>query len=256
MNHNYDFEDDIVITPADIIVLKDLDVEYQLAAIERITKLHLKYKLDLDEEIKRREFIALNNEGKNNDWEVDWHIEAIHESIYADGALCLSFVGLIVPLIETIFVMFFKHIGKNWKDDMIMSFPRWQNLNKNDFWDCRKFLNNEMKQESDIKEGILQLCECTRFNDYLAPKFSKILTILFKFRNNLFHNGMEWPINKRKEFQRLLNDMDCNQYFSFSTSAGEPWIFSMTDECINYCQSLVKDTYYSMNKYCMDNDLL
>lgn len=256
MSNNYDFWDDIVIVPEDIIVLKDLDVESQLHAIDKLKQLHFKYKSKLKDEIYRTKLQALNHHGDNNDWEVDCHIESIHNSIYAEGALCLSFVGLILPLTETMFVRFFKHLGENWAIDKIISSARWKVLNKKDLWDCSLFVNHQMKILPDIREGILQLCKDTGFSKYLNPEFSKMLTLLFKFRNNLFHNGMEWPLNKRKEFQKLLNDLEYNQFFRISTSDGKPWMFTMTDEYLDQCQRLVKESYYSMNKYCMDNALL
>lgn len=244
------------IGPEDIAVLKDLNFEFQLGAIEKLTQLHLKYRLELDEEIKRRELVARKCEGPNNYDEVEWHIEALYESTYVEGALCMSFVGMALPLIETIFSRFFMHLGENWKDDMDLSCPRCQKLRKKDFWDCRKFVNSELKILGDIREGILQLCVYTGFSNYLAPEFSKILTLFFKFRNNLFHNGTEWPLNRRKEFQNLLNDLEFNHLFLILTSGDEPWMFTMTDECIEYCEKLIRETYYAMNRYCLNNQLL
>jgi hypothetical protein len=57
-----------------------------------------------------------------------------------------------------------------------------------------------------------------------------------RYRNKMFHCGLEWPIEERRKFyNRIKNERWPENWLSFSKSGDEPWIFYLTDEFIKKC---------------------
>ena len=173
----------------------------------------------LQAQIERMEGIARSSIGEANDLAVDQHIELIHNSIYQDAAHSMAAVGMVAPLLESIFKHVFEQLGRK----------------KPERWLAKKI----MEMVNDESLGM---------REYMPKDLKLTLDALFLYRNKMFHHGLEWPQTQRKAFADRLSDWP-EGWFSSSTSDGEPWMFYMSGEFISHCLDTVEDVLRGLIRF-------
>ena len=181
------------------------DYESQLAAARRLLSQQDWAHTQLESEISQAGEFARKSSGEANDYAVDRHIELIHDSIYQSAAHSMAAVGMLAPLIESIFRRAFQCIG-------------------------------EELPTKDLVKRILRVIddESIGMSEYMPEKLKPTLEALFQYRNKMFHNGFEWPADERRKFDSNLSQWP-EGWFERSTSGSEPWMFYMTTMFISHC---------------------
>lgn len=102
------------------------------------------------------------------------------------------------------------------------------------FWDPH-FLYSASGGSKDFARGAVQLAESAGLLPLLPADFAVVADALFTYRNRIFHHGFEWPKGERLKFEKLIVDKGWPaDWFGRSTSAGEPWIFYMSNALIRH----------------------
>jgi hypothetical protein len=160
----------------------------------------------------------------------------VTDSVYQDAAHSMAAVGMLAPLIESIFCQSFDGLRRKIPAPNIVPFnshPRWQ-LSADGQWDCHLVWTKKGRRRTDIVEGILQLAEAIGLSTHLPGDLKATLQALFAYRNKMFHNGFEWPLLERERFQQRIADWP-SDWFRMATSAHRPWTFYMTETFIDHC---------------------
>ncbi len=184
----------------------DFDVDSQLIAIGGALQRNRKADEAQANEIKAIEEHARHLKGLRGEWAVDSWVDELHHSTYQSAAHSMSAVGMIAPLTETIFYQCFRGMGTQFFPDS-QSDPnhgRWSGPRAL-WWDCHSVLGDK-KPEKDIARGIVQLAEAVGLLPKLPADLQQTLAALFGYRNSMFHNGLEWPLEERQKFAKRLAD--------------------------------------------------
>ena len=222
------------------IVLPNLDYESQLKAINSLLSSHRKA-----DDIISKDINEITNYLKNythdhgdfyNQYLHDERGERIHSSIYQSAAHSMSAIGMLAPFIESIFYQAFYGIRESFykERELSITHPRWDH-GDNDKWDCH-YVWSKNTRRKDIVKGIIQLSEATGLLKHLPEDLEIMLTVLFSYRNKMFHCGFEWPIEERKKFStRIKKEKWPANWFNFATSDNEPWVFYLSSDFITHC---------------------
>jgi hypothetical protein len=89
----------------------DFDIDAQLAAIRPLLRQHLGASRAFDEEIARLEEHARRVTGAENERAAEEWSDRMHHSAYLGAAHSMAAVGMLAPLLETLFHESFKRIG-------------------------------------------------------------------------------------------------------------------------------------------------
>ena len=213
------YDTEIEISDYDLIMLYGADIDFdclsQIGAIRTLLSRQEHYEAALIDEIKRVEEIARNSAGPANQHAVDVHGELIHESFYQDVAHSMAAVGMLAPLIESIF----RAVIKNWSRGDIAK--------------------NIMKSIRDDDNGI---------QEYMPATLEATLDALFAYRNKMFHFGFEWPPDERRKFDMRLSEWP-SDWFGTVTSDGKPWMFYMSSLFITHCLDLAEDVLKGLARH-------
>jgi hypothetical protein len=218
----------------------DFDIDSQLDAIRYLLESHSKDRGELSEEIHRLDELSHKLEGIRNEFAVYEYIELAHHSVFLDASHSMAAVGMLAPLIETIFYRCFLGIGTKFFpiNNSTNNHPRWQH-SYDLFWDCHMIMagNNWRK---DLVKGIFNLSEAIDITKRWPSDLKLTLTALFAYRNKMFHNGFEWPVDERNSFKQLIaNENWPDNWFSEATTDGKPWILYLSEEFIDHCLSTI-----------------
>jgi hypothetical protein len=153
----------------------------------------------------------------------------------------MSAVGMLAPLIETIFYQCFQGIGKQFypATQPCKTHDRW-NASHGIQWDCH-FVVAKGRIHKDIVKGIFQLSDAVGLSERFPSDLKAVLSALFAYRNSMFHHGFEWPVEERERFaKRIHNEGWSKEWFSVATNNDNPWIFFMSDNFILHCDKTIE----------------
>lgn len=227
------------------LILQNLDYESQLRSIKSLLSSHEKadevVSKDIDEITKYLKNYIKEHDDLYQEYLHDERAYKIQTSIYQSAAHCMASVGMLAPFVESLFHQGFHGIREVFfkEKEMPNTHIRWAK-GGNDIWDCH-YVWSENNRRKDLVKGILQLSEAVGLLHYLPEKaeLELMLTVLFSYRNKIFHCGFEWPLEERQKFsKRIKKDNWPQNWFSFATSGGEPWIIYLNNEFV--CQCLEK----------------
>jgi hypothetical protein len=228
------------------LLLPDLDYDAQLRAIHNLLRLHRRASGELGEEIREIDAYARRSVGLRNERAVDEWLDRMHASVYQDAAHSMAAVGMLAPLVESIF-----HQALCGVRERVSSAPsnhdRWQHPGdkRRPEWDCH-FIWNGSKWEKDLVKGIRDLADAVGLSRHLPEDLMPKLQALFRYRNRMFHHGFEWPMDERENFCR--SDWP-DHWFSAATSGGNPWVFYMTDVFIDECVNSIAQTIEAIGAF-------
>jgi hypothetical protein len=231
------------------LVLRDIDVEAQLRAISDLLRRQQKTEQSLSVQIKEASEIAKRTHGFLNEQAIDDYITHLHESTYQDAAHSMAAVGMLAPLIESIFHQSFDGLRHNFLEHSkvpLNPHPRWEWSGAAQ-WDCH-FVWSAKGSRRDLVAGIVQLAQAIGLFPHLPPDLTQTLQALFAYRNRMFHNGFEWPFVERERFQQRIRDWPAN-WFAVATSDNRPWIFYLTDTFIQHCLTTIDSVLSSVGGF-------
>jgi len=230
-----------LLEPCDYIIYNlkvDFDIDSQLLAIRGLLRRNRNADQSISDEIKSLEELSRHSKGVAADWACD---DKIFYSTYQDAAHSMSAVGMLAPLVETIFYQCFQGIGKQFypATQSCTTHERW-NAAHGIQWDCH-FIVAKGRVHKDIVQGIFQLSDAVGLSVRFPSDLKAVLSALFAYRNSMFHHGFEWPVEERERFaKRIQNEGWPSAWFSVATHNDKPWVFSMSDNFIQHCDKTIE----------------
>ena len=154
---------------------------------------------------------TLQTSGDEREWMVETHVELIHQSMYEDAARSMAAVGMLSPLIESLFKQLSSVLKREW--------PR----------------------RGDVVARIVELVEKEAITG-MPHSLDPTLKALFEYRNKMFHHGFEWPPSVRTAFAQRIADANWpSTWFDRAMDGPEPWIFYLSPEFITHCLGIIED---------------
>jgi hypothetical protein len=228
----------------------DFDIDAQLIAIRGLLQRNRDADESLQGEIKRIQDHANRLKGEAGEWAVDDWVDAIHHSAYQEAAHSMAAVGMLAPLVETIFCQCFQGIGRHLypSSHPPKTHDRWDSAHRIQ-WDCHLVVTHG-RVRKDIVQGILELSDAIGITTQLPSDLKKVLSALFVYRNRMFHHGFEWPIEKRDSFAKHIQNNEWpNDWFSIATTGDKPWIFVLSDNYIQHCIKTIEKVLQTIGDF-------
>jgi len=100
------------------LVLRDLDYDSQLAAIHSALREHRKADKVLRDELAEIEEQAKRTSGIRNEYAVDAWVDRVHSSVYEGAARSMAAVGMLAPMMESVFYQAFQGIRKQTHENL------------------------------------------------------------------------------------------------------------------------------------------
>lgn len=219
-----------------VLLLEDVDLEAQLLAIRSILRRHAEADAALQQEIEELARRAGEAQGEygihlQNSW-----VDEMHGTVFQDAAHSMAAIGMLAPLLESIFVGVFRGI----RDITPPATPvtptgrRAAFIADTKFWDPH-YVFGGPRREKDVVRGILQLVDSTGLTPHLPADYAQVLNALFKYRNKMLHQGLEWLPTERTSFERMIvSEGWPSDWFERSLTNGETWIIYMSDVLIRH----------------------
>lgn len=228
------------------IVLPNLDYDSQLIAIRHLLLNHENFDNELTDEIREVDDSLDNTCGARDDYIEHLHGERcdkLHSSVYQSAAHSMAAVGMLAPLMESIFFQSFIGIKK----EFFRESP--DTSQKCETWDCHLVWDNNNKRKN-LAEGIIQLSEAIGLRKYLPNNIERILKVLFGYRNKIFHCGFEWPFEERIRFNNRMKEENWpSHWIESATSGGEPWVFYLSRNFIWHCVEVIEQIIQAISHY-------
>ncbi len=221
-----------------LILLHEYDLEAQLLAIRNLLRRNRESDRELGAEIKELESAIRKSEGDYADYLQHTWIDRLHGSVFQDAAHSMSATGMLAPFVESLFVSLFKSLRDRVGDASVPSDAR-KTRSSDDYWDPH-YVFDERGRRKDIAKGITQLSHSTGLTPFFPCNFTDMLDALFIYRNKMFHNGFEWPLEERCKFERTLREKNWpSNWFRKSSSGDKAWIFYLSPEFIEQCLTMI-----------------
>lgn len=200
--------------------LPDIDYLAQLRAIRDLLDRHAE-----EERLATHRIQSINSTEPMRQQFVDEAVAEMHASVYQDAAHSMAAVGMLAPLVETIFRIAFLNIGARYDSLPAWTSPhgRLQRPGKTR-WDC-SLVFKDGKWVNGILEGVRELCDALELTTALPSEFWLRFDALVAYRNKMFHHGFEWPEKVREEFWTRV---ETSGFFTVATTNDRPWIVYMT----------------------------
>jgi hypothetical protein len=227
-----------------VVLLEDIDLEAQLLAVKSLLRRNARAGQELSREIEELGKRAGEVTGEygvhlENEW-----VDHLHDSVFQDAAHSMAALGMLAPLLESFLVATFAGIRDLAHPAIPVEPTGMRAAHRDDpvFWDPHYVFGLRTKRK-DIAEGVLQLADSTGLGPHLPGDFAQVVDALFKYRNKMFHHGLEWPKEERAKFERLIVEKGWpSDWFSRSTTNGEPWIIYMSEVLITHSLKRLDDT--------------
>ena len=174
----------------------------------------------LSDEISDSVEWARQSTGEATDIAVDYTVDLEEQSIYQEVAHSMAAVGMIAPFMEGVF----KDVFERMKEDL----PR-----------------------GDLAKNIFKVVKKRKLAPYLPAQFAPTMEALFRYRNDLFHWGFEWPAHIRQHFQDATSRWP-DGWFEVATEGAEPWMFSMSTAFINHCMKVAEEVPEGLQDFLID----
>lgn len=217
------------------MTLSDMDIALQVLAIREVLERNRVAGLDRAQEIETLAAHAREAVGSHAEHLVDLHIEGLHFSVYQDAANSAAAVAMLAPLLETVFVRMFSHLGKS-RTKVVDATSR-ETLTRADLWNPKLVFRSSGRAE-DLVSGIKQVSDMSGLTPLLPADYETVLKALFAYRNNMLHNSFEWPEARLRSFTGQAAQWPAT-WFSKSSRGNDPWIFYMGDAFVDRCLALV-----------------
>lgn len=218
------------------LLLPTLDWDSQILALKSMLRNNANALKASDDEIAKSKEYLQDYDGPHHSHYVDEHVNLLHHSVYSEATASMSAIGMVAPMIETIFCQSMSELGALYKLAGIEppAHKRWKrSIDSDQRWDAQWcFKSDPDANSNDLISGLKQISDATRLSEHIDTTTWKWIKAMLSYRNYMFHNGFEWPVDKRTEFQKRIEREGWGEYFSCSTTSDKPWIFYLEQETI------------------------
>ena len=205
--------------------LEEFNYDAQLVAINGLLHRQEIADQDLSDRIREADEAARQTRGRANEYATDVYVELAEMSCYQAAAHSMAAVGMIAPLIESVFRAAFRSLGKD--------LPQWN------------LVNNIVKRAEEVG-----------MKAYLPADLEPTLSALFTYRNKMFHGGFEWSPEELQRFERRLDENRWRpDWFSRATVDGEPWMFYMTSSFVDHCLEMAEQVIKGITQFGLETNL-
>lgn len=216
----------------------------QLAAIKDL--LHRNQQAAAATQIKFDELKQQIEADPDNEQLDNLYEERFWRAVFMDSAHSMSAVGMLAPFIESLFVAIFEGLRKRRGSDA--GDTRRQRAD-DQFWNPQIVFRSEGPRD-DLVAGIDQLAESCGLKPYLPDDYRKTLSALFAYRNNMLHNGFEWPAETIGKFSsRIASEKWPNAWFTSADRDGKPWLYYMSPDFCSHCVELIDGIIDGTGRY-------
>ena len=206
----------------------------QLAAIKDL--LHRNQQAAAATQIKFDELKAEIEANPDNERLDDIYDERFWKAVFMDSAHSMSAVGMLAPFIESLFVAIFEGLRK--RQGSAADDTRRQRAD-DQFWNPQIFFDKDSTKTNLVK-GISQLAVSCGLQSFLPTDYEKSLSALFAYRNNMLHNGFEWPADTIRKFSnRIASEKWPEDWFTSADRDGQPWLYYMSPDFCAHCVDLI-----------------
>lgn len=232
-------------------LVSTIDWDAQLDAVGAVLRQHRLSSESVSARIRALEDEASTHKGPYQHRIVDEQVDEMWRSSYGEAAISLSAIGMIVPMIETIFAQMFEALGEKYATRGMAppDHKRWRLAGEHpDRWNVQCHFGAK-KVRTDVTSGLKQLCDAAGVLPFLGPNDPDWMVALFHYRNQMFHGGFEWSIPQRQAFSKLIVVRKWDRYFTWSKSRDEPWICYLRDEVIDELPQRVFSILGSLGRF-------
>lgn len=239
-----------MLTPRDhaMNLLRHTFLDQQLDAIKAVLRNH-----EAEREGTGYQFEVLDTDPR---WEGDFDdrlearpAAAFLQLTFQASAHSMSAVGMLAPFIESLFVAIFDALKT--KAEIRPDHLR-QKLKEKNRWNPQVYQGSN-GERTDLLKGITQLSEATGLTPYLPPQTGMTLEALIRYRNNMFHNGFEWPDGKIDSFAAEVSKWP-EGWFEFAERNGKPWLYYMSPGFCTQCIALTDGIIDGVGRYLKARD--
>ncbi|WP_109465268.1 hypothetical protein [Albibacillus kandeliae] len=224
-------------------------LDQQLDAIKRTLRNH--------EEAREAEAYRLDVLDTDPSWggDHDGGLDSLRDErfwrmTFQASAHSMAAVGMLAPFIESLFVELFE--GLKTRTEIKSDHPRIA-LKSNKRWKPQ-FYAEYGKEMRGFAMGAVQLSEAIDLLPFLPHELSKSLSALNKYRNNMFHNGFEWPEATIANFDEERSNWP-ETWFELAHRSGKPWLFYMTPAFCAHCVTLIEGIINGTGQYLKERGL-
>jgi hypothetical protein len=237
------------------MLISILDIESQLFAITALLSRNDAAEAEATARIKELEDWARTSTGTQAERAVDLWVDEMHYSVFTDATSSMAAIGMFMPLLESIFTQTFRTLGEMYQKSGRANpdHKRWKRPNPNDLnrWHAQTYFGSDTPS-SDLFPGIKQLAEASGLKSYLDDADMALLEALTFYRNRMFHMGLEWPLDSRKSFWEHATKKGWSDYFTISTTGGEPWIIYLSPGTIRALTPFVDRLIGQIGRFAKD----
>ena len=198
----------------------DFDYASQLQAARDLLTHNVQADVALADDIRDAEGWVSQSSGDENDFAVDHTVELIFRSIYQRVAHSMAAVGVITPFIEAVFKDAIQRAGEE--------LPR-----------------------GDFARNLQKIINRVGMDSYLPDKLAITTNALFRYRNELFHWGFEWPPHVRRNFEEAMNSWSSDWFEVANLNVQFP-VFIMSPMFIEHCLQMAHDVTAGLQEFLID----
>lgn len=231
-------------------LLDEFDIEAQLIAIKSLLKRNRDDEARTRQDIQELDRYIRDSIHRDPEYQVhlenQW-VDELHSSVFQDAAHSMAAVGMLAPFVESLFVAIFQKLRA--KSASVVPIDKRREIADEFFWNPRRYFADGQAKENTAA-GIQQLAKSIGLKKHLPRDYGKCLNALLTYRNFMFHNGFEWPIDRRRDFaKQMQGDGWPEDWFKTSKSGGEVWIFYMSDVFIRHCIEVIEGVLDGVGAY-------
>lgn len=229
---------------------QDVDLDAQLLAIRAALGRQARADAALADDITALAARAEAARDAAGDRLVGMWTDELHGSVYQDAAHSAAAVGMLAPLVESVFLTIFRGIERMGVDKLGEP-GRGERAGRagTEFWNGKLYFAKAGPRE-DLPLGIVQLAKASGLADHLPDDYPKVVQALFLYRNRMLHSGFEWPVGDRAKFARGIAEQTFpDDWFAGATTNGEPWIFYMSEMLIARVLALVDEVLVAAGRH-------
>ncbi len=239
-----------------LVLVDESDLDAQLLAIRGVLRRHRGAESQVAEEIKELDTHIRAYAGDDQEYQMhmeDQWANTLHGTVFQDAAHSMSAVGMLAPFVESLFASIFRGLRERAPGGAAID-PR-AKATQAQYWNPQIVFGKDGPRD-DIVAGIEQLATSIGLQPYLPDGYRRTLSALFGYRNNMFHNGFEWPLEARQKFaNRLEIERWPGAWFSQATRDDKPWVFYMSDEFIAHCLQMIDKVLEGVGRYLEDHKM-
>ena len=242
-----------------LFLLGDYDLDAQLIAIKGVLRKNKEAEAEVADAIKALDARIRNYAGDDDEYQIHMEnhwVDTLHGTVFQDAAHSMSAVGMLAPFTESMLVSIFRGLRKRWAEDgrTLEDSARGPSSTKK-FWDPQWLQHDRQWKKAGQVQGTRQLAETIGLLPYFPDDFSAIHAALSAYRNLMFHNGFEWPMDERRNFgSRITEEGWPSDWFKKSTTGGDPWIFYLSEEFVAHCLRTIDEVLEGTGRYLKELD--